>query len=86
MEPTLYAMIFRRLCAPKKNNDALHRLNFFGAQIHSESHGPMRRFKVYRVLARPHPKSFSDGVYLELVTHKFQQNKVKYIWKDRTFN
>ncbi len=50
--PTLRAMIFRRLCAPKKNNDAMHRFIFFGAQIHSESHGPMRSFKVYRVLVR----------------------------------
>ena len=43
-------MIFRRLCTPKKNNDAMHRLIFFGAQIHSESHGPIRRFLVDRVL------------------------------------
>ncbi len=47
---TLRAMIFRRLCTPKKNNDAMLRLIFFGAEIHSESHGPMRRFLVDRVL------------------------------------
>jgi len=43
-------MIFRRLCTPKKHNDAMHRLIFFGAQIHSESHGPIRRFLVDSVL------------------------------------
>ncbi|MCH8513577.1 MAG: hypothetical protein LAT83_18260 [Kiritimatiellae bacterium] len=48
--PTLRAMIFRRICTPKKNNDAMHRLIFVEAQLHSESHGPMRRFMVYRVL------------------------------------
>jgi hypothetical protein len=32
--PTLRAMIFRRLCTPKRNNDAMHRFILFEAQIH----------------------------------------------------
>jgi maltoporin len=45
-------MIFRRLCTPEKNNDAMHHLIFSAAQIHSESHGPMRRYLCYGVLGR----------------------------------
>jgi len=54
-------MIFRRLCTPKKNNDAKHRLIFFGAQIHSESHGPIRRFLVDRVLTPRLSEFFRKG-------------------------
>ena len=51
ISPTLRAMIFRRLCTPKRNNDTMYRLILFEAQIHSKSHGPMRSFKLYSVLS-----------------------------------